>query len=64
MRKSEYEAMLMDDQGKLHDLDELDTSFKVLKALIEMDKTEKIQSESKKRRSNPILSWMIQKKRV
>lgn len=63
MRKSEYEAMLIDDLGKIHDMEKLDTSFKVMKALEEMDRV-KVKTESKERGKNTLLSWLIQKKRV
>jgi len=35
MRKSEYEAMLIDESGKIYDPLELDTAWKVMEALKE-----------------------------
>lgn len=64
MRKSEYEAMLMDDQGRVYDPEMLDTSWKVMKALEEMDKAKKVMGEPQKKSGNPLLNWLVQKRRV
>ncbi|WP_312650574.1 hypothetical protein [Proteiniclasticum sp.] len=64
MRKSEYEAMLIDDQGIQHDPAKLDTGWKVMKALEEMDKGKKVEGEPEKKNGNPLLSWLLQKRRI
>ncbi|HCW74242.1 MAG TPA: hypothetical protein DHM90_11115 [Clostridiaceae bacterium] len=64
MRKSEYEAMLMDDQGRIYDPETLDTSWKVMKALKEMDKGKKMKGEPEKKNGHPVLHWLVQRKRI